>query len=280
MPPVAFSFPPPEYLLYLDESGNEDNPADRHFVLGGAAVFERQAFYLARDLDEVQTRHFPGLPPIEFHASAIRSSEGFWRRVPAPTKRQVLVDLSSTLAATHDPGVVLFAAVVEKSDQLHGEKAVERATEETCRRFDILLMRRHHEFNDPLSGVLVFSEGRFDKRAKVWVRRFRQLGTQWGALRNLADIPYFASTKETRLLQAADLVAHAVFLLYERRDPSMIAPFINRFERKAGTLHGLVHVRSYAATGPCDCPACASRAAPGNNGPSIPWQTGAQSCFG
>jgi len=25
------------YLLHLDESGNEDNPADRHFVLGGAA---------------------------------------------------------------------------------------------------------------------------------------------------------------------------------------------------------------------------------------------------
>jgi hypothetical protein len=63
---------------------------------------------------------------------------------------------------------------------------------------------------------LYFAEGRFDKRAKVWVDQFRQLGTRWGVLRNLADIPYFASVKETRLLQVADFVSHSVFMLYER----------------------------------------------------------------
>lgn len=257
------------YLLYLDESGNEDDPADRYFVLGGAAVFERQAFYLARDLDEIQTRHFPGTPPIEFHASHIRASKGFWRRVPVSTKQQVLVDLSAAVGAANDPGVVLFAAAIEKSDQVYGEAAVERATEELCRRFDIFLMRRHHEFDDTQRGLLVFAEGRFDKRAKVWVRRFRELGTQWGILRNLCDIPYFASTKETRLLQVGDLVAHAVYLLYERRDPALISAFLNRFDRQNGVLHGLVHVRQPGA-GVCDCPACYSRANPGRNGPWVP----------
>lgn len=270
VPPVAFLFSPSMYLLYLDESGNEDNPADRYFVLGGAAVFERQAFYLARQLDEIQTRHFPGTPPLEFHASAIRSSEGFWRRVPPPTKPQVLADLSAAVASSNDPGVVLFAAAIEKSDQMHGETAVERATEELCRRFDIFLMRRHHEFNDAQRGLLVFAAGRFDKRAKVWVRHFRELGTQWGVLRNLCDIPYFASTRETRLLQVADFVAHAVYLLYERHDSSLIAPFINRFDRRDGTLHGLAHVRSHGAGGRCECPACFSRATPGRNGPWVP----------
>ena len=30
------------FLLYLDESGNENEPADRYFVLAGLALFERQ----------------------------------------------------------------------------------------------------------------------------------------------------------------------------------------------------------------------------------------------
>lgn len=61
------------YILYLDESGNPDDPSDRHFVLGGAAVFERVAHFLTRSLDEVQTKYFPGLEPIDFHAAEIRS---------------------------------------------------------------------------------------------------------------------------------------------------------------------------------------------------------------
>jgi len=81
------------YLLYLDESGNEDDPADKHFVLGGAAVFERQTFFLSRDLDALQTRHFPGIPPIEFHASAIRAGRGFWRDIDRAKREEVLQDI-------------------------------------------------------------------------------------------------------------------------------------------------------------------------------------------
>lgn len=40
------------YLFYIDESGNEDDPADRHFVLGGTAVFERVSFFLAKAFDD------------------------------------------------------------------------------------------------------------------------------------------------------------------------------------------------------------------------------------
>jgi hypothetical protein len=51
------------HLLYLDESGNEKGAANRHFVLAGAAIFERQTFYLAQQLDQIQAARFPGLPP-------------------------------------------------------------------------------------------------------------------------------------------------------------------------------------------------------------------------
>ena len=46
--PVVFYFQSPKtnvYLLYLDESGNESDPSDKFFVLGGAAVFERVTYF-------------------------------------------------------------------------------------------------------------------------------------------------------------------------------------------------------------------------------------------
>src|SRR5438128_1709853 len=207
------------YLLYLDESGNPDDPADKYFVIGGVAVFERQTFFLSQEVDLIQEKHFPGLPPIEFHASHIRNGKGFWRGIDAPTRDFVLQDLGQALARANNPGVMLFSAAVEKSAAIYGEDAVKLATEQVCKRFDTFLMRRAREHDDPQRGLLVFAESHYQQRAKLWVRGFRELGTQWGVLRNLSDIPYFASTRESRLLQLADFVSHNVFLLYERRDP-------------------------------------------------------------
>ena len=253
------------FLLYIDESGNEDNPADRYFVLAGVAVFERVAFFLSQAFDQVQAKHFPGTPPIAFHASHIRAGKDFWRSVDEAKRADVLADLAGVIAASNHPGVVLFASAIEKTNLLYGEAAVEHATAEICRRFDLLLKRKYIEDSDAQRGLVIFSEGRFHKRARVWVRGFRELGTRWGVLHNLADIPYFASMTETRLLQVADVVAHAVFMLYERKDASLIRPFLHRFDQKDGVLHGLVHHRANILV-TCACPSCASRAVPGTYG--------------
>jgi Protein of unknown function (DUF3800) len=252
------------YLLYVDESGNPEGPDDRYFVLGGVAIFERQTFFVSQKLDMVQTNHFPGLPPIEFHTEAIRSGKGFWRRVERSRKAAVLGEISMVIENAIRPGLVLFAVAVHKDAQLYGEAAVRVATEYLCRRFDTFLMRRFHEADDPQRGMLVFAEGRFHQRSRLWVQEFRQLGTQWGVLRNLSDIPYFASPKETRLLQLADFVAHAVYLLYENRDATLIRPILPRFEERDGIIHGLVHVSNNKPG--CECPICASRRTPHSNG--------------
>lgn len=130
-------------------------------------------------LERIQARYFPGVQPITFHANEIRSGRGFWRRVPRTTREDLLGEIGQKVRDAPPQQVVLFAAVVEKDDSLHGESAVRRATEEICRRFDIFLMRRHRELNDTQRGLLVFAESAYQKRAKVWVRDFRELGTSW-----------------------------------------------------------------------------------------------------
>ena len=266
MSSVAFSFVPPMYLLYLDESGNESDPKDRHFILAGIAIFERVTFFLAKYLDEVQTRHFPGVQPIPFHASHIRTGMDFWRKVDPKVRATVLEDIGGVIKRAKYPGAVLFAAVVEKSNKVFGEKAVEFATESVCRRFDTFLLNRGSEVKEKQRGLLIFSEGRFHQRARVWVTGFRELGTRWGSLKTLSDIPYFASMRDTRLLQIADYVAYAAFQLYEKKDPTLIRPILRQFNEQNGTLHGLIHYRTTPITSPCDCSACASRNTPSNFG--------------
>jgi Protein of unknown function (DUF3800) len=254
------------YLLYLDESGNEKDPDDRFFVLGGIALFERQIFFLSQAIDQIQDKYFPNKQPIPFHASEIRSGRKFWRQVPDKTRDAVLSDLAEAIRNSPERGRALYAAAIEKSKELWGEDAVEKATEEICRRFDLRLKREYQNDNNPQRGLLIFSEGRFDARAKIWVRGFHQRGTRWGAINNLADIPYFAPMQESRLLQIADFVAHAVWLMYERRNSQLLAPLLRCFDVRDGVPHGLVHVRPTTAAS-CDCPACQPRRSPGDFGP-------------
>ncbi len=166
------------YLLYLDESGNENDPNDRYFVLGGIALFERQTFFLTQDIEAIQDKYFPA---------------------------------TNQFLSMHR-----------------------------------LLQRRYRRDNDPQRGLLICSEGRFDARAKIWVKDFHRRGTQWGAINNLADIPYFAPANESRLLQAADLVAHATWLLYERREARLLRALLPAFDVMDGTLQGLAHMRAPA----------------------------------
>ena len=51
-------------------------------------------------------------------------------------------------------GRLLYAAAVEKNATLWREKAVEAATEQICKRFDIFLQRRYHQEHEPQRGLL------------------------------------------------------------------------------------------------------------------------------
>jgi len=247
------------HLLYLDESGNPDDPADKHFILAGVAAFEQNTYFLTKGVDAIQQKHFPKTPPLDFHSQHIRAGKGFWRDVPKAKRDEVLTDIGNVLATSY-ASVRLFGAVIKKDATLHGEDAVKAATEQVCKRFDILLKRRTNDHNDPQRGVLVFAESHYQQRAKIWVKGFWELGTQWGLLDSICDIPYFAPAKESRLLQLADYVAHGLYLLYEKRDPLLMKGIIKKFHIEKGVIHGLVHV-SDGKGAKCECPACVRRPA-------------------
>lgn len=249
------------YLLYIDESGNAYDAGDRHFVMAGLAVFERRTYWMQREAEFIKAKHFPTAPPVDFHAQPIRSGTGFWRRVQEDVRRAVLTELGQVIAGAPQAEVVAFGAVVEKNEAIHGEGAIRLALEQVTKRFDTLMARKAKRGN-PQRGLIVLAQSQYEQHAKAWLNEFRGLGTQWGVLKNLADIPFTVPAKESRLLQLADYIAHALFLLYERRDPSLIRAIIDRFDCTGGVCHGLVHLSQRRGKG-CGCPACCTRHVPG-----------------
>ena len=125
-------------------------------------------------------------------------------------------------------------------------------------RFDRFLMRIYHERGDAQRGLIVVAESTYQKNLELQARRIAKEGHRWGETHNLADIPYFAPAKNTRLLQLADFVANAVFGRYESGHTENFDRIAPKFDQDDdGRIHGLVHI--VCDRDSCYCPACVQR---------------------
>ena len=238
------------HIVYADEAGTH---ASAHFVLAGLAVFERQTFFLSRELDAIAERYFPGEPDsVELHSSQL-TAQG--RRLKAPydslnfEQRLSLRDEVIRLIA--DSQARLFAVAIEKA--AIDESPYERALEEIIRRFDLML-KRFFRADDRQRGIVVVAESSYRENLQTLAKRIWTEGHRWGDTRNIADVPFFAHAKSSRLLQLADFAANAVYRRYEVGDARQFDVLAQRFDSEGGQLHGLVHIALNRRD--CACPAC------------------------
>lgn len=244
------------YLLYVDDAGSAANKNEAYFVLGGISVFERQAFWLAKELDDLAAKFSPSDPAsVEFHASEIFSRRTPpWHGMSKEQARGVILDVLGVLAQARG-STACFACAVHKAS-FPGRDPVEIAFEEMCRRFDLQLSR-FHAAGDTQRGLLIFDQSAYQTEMRRMAREFRSLGTRWGVIRNLAETPLFIESHASRLVQLADHVAYAVFRRYNALDATYLDPILSRFDSENGRLHGLMHRHNLG--GECHCPACMSR---------------------
>jgi hypothetical protein len=243
------------YLLYLDESGAPENPEDQYFVMGGIAVFERQTHWLSEAVEQVQANHLPNVGPVEFHAQAIGAHKvAPWNAMSSAARYKLLDDLYDVIANTHK-SAALFAVALHKAS-FPGDDPVAKCFEDLCSRFDLLLKRLHAQ-GDTQRGLMILDESKYESRLQTLLGEYRKGGTRYRPVVNFADIPLFADSKATRLLQIADFVAHAVYRRYERGDTKYFDRIVNRFDAEGGRMHGLVHLGRDLRS--CMCPACLTR---------------------
>lgn len=243
------------HICYLDESGTHAEA--RYFVVAGLAVFERETYFLSRSLDQIQARYFPTHDgTVAFRASDLRAQEG---HIPPPfntltdaQRRNLIKDIYQVII---DSNVNLFAVAMEKV--VTDGDPYERGFEEIVNRFDLMLAQVLRDRGEPQRGLIVVAESSYRENLEVLAQRIASQGHRWGETHNLADIPYFAPAKSTRLLQLADFVANAVFGRYESGYARYFDSIVPKFHQDQNRLHGLVH-RSREFRD-CYCPACVMR---------------------
>lgn len=247
------------YLLYLDDSGSAKNKDESHLVLGGVCVFERQVHWISSRLEKYASELLPSAPnSLEFHASEIFSRrKPPWKNMTKEECRNAIRRVLQTVADSHG-STRAFACAVHKAS-FPNTDPMELAFEELCNRFDLLLKRLHGS-GDTQRGLIVLDKSSYETSLQRLAREFRSLGTRWGVLRNLAEIPLFVDSGASRAVQIADHIAYAVFRRYEAGDTSFFDIIAPRFDEDNNRVHGLVHKQTVDPR--CMCVACATRRLP------------------
>ena len=245
------------HLLYLDDSGSVPNVNEKYFVLAGLSIFEAQADWFTRELDKLAESVDPADPGgVEFHASAMYARRSApWNKMSREEAHGVTKALLQIVATSYDTARV-FACAVEKASVPSGGDPVAVAFEDLCSRFDMYLSRLRSE-GDRQRGLLILDKSTHETSLQQLTREFRKLGTQWGSIHNLADIPFFADSGASRLIQCADHIAYAVFRRYHVGDSQLFDIIAPKFHASEGVIHGLAH--KAINTAQCLCPACLSR---------------------
>lgn len=259
------------YLLYLDESGTHGgSPA---YILGGVALHEHDVYHVQQRLETMLQAKLPaGLAAADFelHGAEIKSPQN--RRVPSPWEQfsygfrlDVLRGAYGSLSGYDcvDSGYpwALFGAVV---DRRYGDRK-QRAYEEILHRFDEMLTRRAHETGEHQRGIVIHDESNIERNLQAWTQRWREVaGRIPGRLTHIVDVPFFADSQASRMIQAGDLVSFALWRYYglPTSDTTWIDKLWDMFDTADGQMHGLVHVSPDFKSGKCGCPPCRGRIAP------------------
>lgn len=244
------------FLLYLDDAGTVESADQRHFVLSGVCLFERQVHFLSQALDSLAAEICPDDPErLEFHGSHMLPGKGFWRSIKDKDLRRAHIKSALATGRKLQGHWALFGVVVEKA-AVAGEDPVEYAFEQIVTRFDTFLKRQYRKGNTQ-RGLIILDKSTMETRMQALARDFRKNGSRWGSITNLADVPMFVDSAATRAVQYADLVSYALWQKFEKDDPAFLDQVGDLFDQEGGVVHGLLHKALNNQT--CDCPYCRPR---------------------
>ena len=254
------------FVLFLDESGTHG--ASDLFVLAGAAVEENEAALVrARPDDAAAEVARLGLDPrdYELHGTELLNprSSSRWAGVPRDVREAVLREAYAAAASRADDEgaarpLALCGAVVSKAY----EDYEKRAYALVLKKFETMLTRGYRATGMRHHGMVIHDEHVVEARLQDWTTHWRDVAGTLGPLHHLVEVPLFADSRASRLLQLADLVSCSLWRFYGVHDERLVAPLWRAFDRSPGDreMHGLIHVHPGFSAQSCVCPPCASRA--------------------
>ena len=249
------------YLGFIDESGTHGN--SRALVVAGLMLHEEDVWHLQQRLDTFLYRRLRDLgydhTLFELHAKELWRGTNEWSAISGPNRHRILAGAYACLAGYQsvnpDLPMRLLGVVLDR-DSTGGKL---RAYELVAKKFDDFVKRMSRQSGIRQRGLILHDKGGVEKQLPAWISQWRAATSSLGRISNLADVPFFSDSKATRALQAADLVAYALYRYYAG---SFEERFTHRlwtlFDTDQGKMHGLFHqCRDFKL---CPCPACTNRA--------------------
>lgn len=211
--------------------------------MAGVCVFEHKIYWLRKYLDDLAAEIYPDNPNIiEFHASDIFSGKDEpWKSFKKNERIEIIKKVLKSLEVEKSKTAV-FAFAVHK-DSFPKSDPVELAFEDICSRFEMFIDRIYHQSGRKEShrGIIILDKSAKETSLQKLAIDFRQIGTKWRTLKNMAEVPLFVDSKASRLIQLADHIAYAVFRRYESRDLNYYNCIEGCFDADGGKIHGLIH---------------------------------------
>jgi hypothetical protein len=158
--------------------------------------------------------------------------------------------MTSTLCA-------LFGAVID-----HSYKDRERrAYEEVLHKFDEMMTRQGNAPGGTHErGIVIHDRRVIERDVQAWVSTWRQMAGRIGQLTHLSDVPFFADSRASRLIQAADFISYGLWRYYgPATNDQWSRSLWSHFDNAGGRMHGLIHVHPRFQQKACICPPCISR---------------------
>ena len=141
------------------------------------------------------------------------------------------------------PNLIVFATAMHVTAVENPHQALSDCLEDICQRFNTFLVRQFNAgYKD--KGLLIMDRSGRDARIRELMAQFEREGTGRGHLGNIMDVPYFADSSHTRMLQLADLVAFASGRYFNARDDTYLRRFLTSIDRMSptGKRVGLKHI--------------------------------------
>lgn len=224
------------YLLYCDESGSVKDKDSPLFILAGICVFERQTYWLGNKIEQVIESLFNESTSIELHAQHIFTGKQRWRKMNRIDRIELMKKIYYEIANCH-PSISLFGIVVHP-EKIYPESPLEHAYEQLITRFNHFL-RREHKNNNTHRGLVIFDKSAYENYLQEKTAFFRDVGTKFGKINNLSELPLFLDSKASRLIQLADFIAYAMHRKYKHEDTTFFEIIKSRFDSEGDSIHGL-----------------------------------------
>jgi hypothetical protein len=160
----------------------------------------------------MEQKFFPSGEKVEFHAQAITAHREEPGHSTKAETRTAIIEALCDVVSNSSRGVTLFGVAVEKASN---KEPLLRAFEEICNRFYLFLQRLRVR-GDTQRRLIIFDETRYESVLQTLLKHYRETGSRFGKMSNFADVPFFADSKSTRMLQLANLIAYTIFRRYER----------------------------------------------------------------